>query len=812
MKQYRSLISIIFLINFGFSSLIEANCQGRIDGKVQDVSGSPVPYANVLLLSATDSSVIKGTVTEESGSFYFNDLNKAQYLLSVTLIGYTKYWDHIMVQANTEIDLPIIRLTESENELDEVQVTAQLPLYEKKIDRMVINVQSSITSAGNSVLEVLQKSPGVMVNSQSNAIQLNGKGGVTIMINNRIQRLPSEVVFQMLDGMSAANIKKIELITTPPAKYDAEGMGGIIHLILAESEDLGTNGSFGLTGGMNARETLGVNFNLNYRKNKFSFFIDYSLLYDHNVQNSRNRFQISNPGFVSSFHSIMDRPYKLTTQNVRTGLEWELNSNTRIGSILSGFQRHHHMFASSIFNNKITADSSRYGTIKIEELNLWNHFTSNIHLIHKINQHSSLRLDLDYNWSKNNNPSDYLINSNYPERQLSTSEIIDVTKETPIHMKVAGLDYTLHPSDAFKFEAGFKGTFSNFKNNVEVLFTQNERTSRNEELSILAYLEENVLAGYVSAEWTINEFSQIIGGLRFENTQTYISTATEKGVVDWDFGNFFPSIFYRRVIDNKFSLNFSYSRRIERPNFNDLAPFVFFVDPNSFFSGNPALLPAKINGVKTDINFKRASMSLEYSHIKDPIAPFQPEFDSLNSRQVFRSQNLDYQKIYSINLSLPWIITDWWDIQLNTGSFYTQLRTAHLEENKNSNFFNFTANVTHNFKLPHDFSVEITGLYQSKMNWGIWQFDPISNLNVGFQKKLNNNRGTLRLTFDDIFYNNVLDLTSFIPEYNMSSLFVLDRHVQAVRLNYTRNFGNKKLRGVKIKSGSEELQKRVQTN
>lgn len=812
----RSLLKITralpVLILLQFFTPFDGIGQSQINGTIQDVSGKPIAYANVLLLSAPDSMAIKGAVSEADGSFYFNDLEKAEYLLNVAMIGYKKYWVHISVQVNSLIDLPTISLIESEDELDAIEVTAQLPLYEKKIDRMVINLQSSITSAGNSVLEVLQKSPGVMVNRQSNAILLNGKGGVTIMINNRIQRLPAEVVFQIMDGMSAANIKKIELITTPPAKYDAEGMGGIIHLIMAESEDFGTNGNFGLTAGMNARETLGANFNLNHRKNNFSFFMDYSILHDHNIQVFENSFRIDNPDFTSSFASIMDRPYQLTTQSFRTGLEWDLSSNTRIGTIVSGFQRKHHMFASSIFDNKITADSSSYGTIKIEELNLWNHFTSNIHFIHRVNNKSTLRLDLDYNQSKNNNPSDYQLKFNYPERNLSTSEKIDVTKETPIHMKVAGLDYSIQPSEAFKFEAGFKGTFSNFENDVEVLFTQNEITSRNEELSILAFLEENILAGYMSAEWMINESSQVNGGLRFENTRTYISTATQKGIVDRDFGNFFPSIFYKRRINDNLNLNFGYSRRIHRPTFNDLAPFVFFMDPNTFFSGNPGLLPAKINGIKTDINYRKASISLDYSHTIDPIAPFQPEIDPDNKRQLFRSQNLDEQRVYSINFSIPWIINDWWDIQLNSGSFYTLLRTSHLRENTNFDFFNFTTNLTSNFKFPKNYSAEITGMYQSKMNWGMWQFDPISNLSIGFQKTLNNNKGTLRITFNDIFYNDVWQSRASIPEINMTTFFRADQHVQAVRLNYTRNFGNKKLRSVKIKSGSEELQKRLERN
>jgi hypothetical protein len=809
---FKMIILGLFLLMAGLLLPLESVAQSRINGKILDNMGNPIAYANVVLLSPMDSLIVKGSVSAENGSFHFDQISQNSYLLSVSLLGYAKHVDQLEVNGTATIDLDPIILLDSEDELDEIVVTAKKPLYEKQIDRMVINVQSSITAAGNSVLEVLQKSPGVMVNRQSNSILLNGKSGVTIMINNRIQRLPMEVVFQMMDGMGAANIEKIELITNPPAKYDAEGMGGIIHLVMAQSEDVGTNGNFGLTAGMNARETLGANFNLNHRKEKFSFFADYSILYDHNIQVFENRFQINNPDFVSSFHSVMDRPNKLTTQGFRTGFEWDLSSKTKIGTIVSAFQRNYQMAASSVFNNRITPDSSSYGTINLHELNVWNHYTSNIHLIHKFNNKTNLRFDLDYNRSKNNNPSDYQLDFNFPELNLSTVELIDITKVTPINMLVAGLDYTFQPSPAIKFEAGVKGTFSDFENDVEVLFTRNGATTRNEELSIMAFLEEDILAGYMSAEWLINESNQVNGGLRFENTRTYISTATEKGIVDRNFGNYFPSIFYKKTFNANLNLNLGYSRRIQRPTFNDLAPFVFFMDPNLFFSGNPALWPATIDGLKADITIRRANISLEYSKTKNAIAAFQPEIDPINNRQILRSQNLDYQKIYSLNLSLPWIINDWWDIQLNSGGFYTMVRTAHLEENLNLDFFNFTTNATSNFKLPHNFSAEITGFYLSKMNWGVWDFHPLGSLNIGIQKKLNRDKGTFRLTIDDIFYTNIWRANSTIPEYHVNSEIVGDLHMQAVRLNYTRNFGNNKLRGVNIKSGSEELQKRAKTD
>jgi outer membrane receptor protein involved in Fe transport len=807
----RKILSLFFIANTLILFPLEGISQSRINGKIIDNSGNPIAFANVLLLSPLDSIIVKGCVSEDNGNFHLDKIDQNSYILSVSLLGYTNYLDKLEVKSNSIIDLISITLFDSEKELDGIQVTAQKPLYERQIDRLVINVQSSITSAGNTVLEVLQKSPGVMVNRQSNSIILNGKAGVTIMINNRIQRLPMEAIFQMMDGMSAANIEKIELITNPPAKYDAEGMGGIIHLITAQSADIGTNGNFGLTAGMNARETLGANFIINHRNEKFSFFVDYAILYDHNINVWENIFQIQNPDFVSSFHSIMDRPNKLTNQSFRSGFEFDMGSKTKVGTLVSASQRHYQMDASSVVKNQISTDSSNHGTIKIHELNVWNHFTSNIHLTHAFSPKSMLRLDLDYNRSKNNQPTNYQLDIHSPELNLSTVGSIDMTKQTPIHMKVVGLDYSFQPSLAFRFEAGVKGTFSDFTNEVEVFFNRDGSTIRDEELSVLAFLEEDILAGYISGEWIINENNQINGGLRFENTRTYVNTSEDKHVIDRDFGNFFPSIFYKKLFNKNLNVNLGYSRRIQRPSFQDLAPFVFLLDPNTFITGNPALLPAIIESIKTDINFKRANLSLEYSHANNQIAGYQPELDLINNRQIQRSQNFDYQKIYCINLSLPWIINDWWDVQLNSGSFYNFIKTSHLEENIIINFFNFQTKVTSNFVLPNDYSAELTGEYNSTHNWGIWRFSPMGSLNIGIQKKLNLEKGYLRLTFDDILYTSVFHGDASIPKSNMTNSLMWDPHMQSFRLIYTRNLGNKKLRGVNIKSGYEEFRERVPT-
>ncbi|MEX2567216.1 MAG: carboxypeptidase-like regulatory domain-containing protein [Cyclobacteriaceae bacterium] len=193
--------------------------QNQISGTVQNVNGTPLPFANVLLLSDKDSSLVKGAVSETKGNFYFNQVPPNKYLISITSVGFHSYLDRIKMPLDEQFMLPPAILKELEEELEEVTVTAQKPLYEKQTDRMVVNVQESITAAGSSVLEVLSRSPGVLVNQQQYNITLNGREGVMVMVNNTLTRMPMESVMQMLEGMSAANVEKIELISQPPPTW-----------------------------------------------------------------------------------------------------------------------------------------------------------------------------------------------------------------------------------------------------------------------------------------------------------------------------------------------------------------------------------------------------------------------------------------------------------------------------------------------------------------------------------------------------------------------------------------------------------------
>jgi hypothetical protein len=315
-----------------------------------------------------------------------------------------------------------------------------------------------------------------------------------------------------------------------------------------------------------------------------------------------------------------------------------------------------------------------------------------------------------------------------------------------------------------------------------------------------------VVAAYVSAKWNPGREWQVNSGLRYEYTHTSIGTPTQKNLVNRKYGDLFPNLSLKKDLDNKRDLEFSYSRRITRPTYTDIAPFVFFWGPTTFSAGNTTLLPAISDAVKAGYHVKRWIVSLQFSHSKNEIAFFQPESDSV-ANLIYRSQNLKYLNALGLVNSISFNVAPWWEVQTNLTAQYLNAQTLHLQNNTRITNYGVNINVINSLKLPKDFAIEISGMYQSKTLWGISEFLAVGSLNAGIQKKLG--KGVFRLSIDDVFNTNNWKLRTNLPGNNLNSYFDYDFHARYARLTYTRSFGNNKLQSVKLKPGAEEERARV---
>lgn len=792
-------MTAIFASHSGFT-------QSRIEGRVNDPTGAALPYANIALLTTVDSVLVQGAVTGFDGKFEIDNIQAGYFFLIATLVGFTKVTvPPFELSPQQSMHLPPLILTEEPVALNTITIEATKPLYEQQADRLVINIQNSITAAGNTVLEVLQKSPGIVVNKQDNGIMMFGKSGVRIMINGKIVLLPIDAALQMLDGMSATNVEKIELITTPPAKFDAEGNSGIIHIVMKQNEDKGTSGTVGATLGYKWAEVYGANLNLQHRSKKAAYFLDYSFQRGRNLQFLKMYREGTAKGLVQTSDSS-GRKRTDETQNLRAGGEFFLSERSTLSLLLTASRRYGRMDYNSYGRIVADGDSTVNSIMEIHAANDWQSASGAIRWDFKPDIEKQLVMDLDYMRYDNNNPSGNDVSVYHPESSETTREYIDVAKRMALTFLVGTADYTYRLSPTFTIEAGTKYVIATLTNDILVQRLEDQLWTTDLILTSDATLDERIGAGYVSTTWKGKSLT-VSGGLRYEHTTTRINTQTTQEIVDRRYGKIFPTFFLMKETGKEKDISFSYGRRITRPTFRDIAPFLSFWSPGTVFSGNPELWPAIADIFRASYHDGPWVLTLLYNHTNADISLYQPETDP-EGTLIFRSQNLEYLKTLNMTNSMTLNIAPCWTLHATLTGLYQKARTSHLEVNSSIDVYNVNGSATNEFALPKDFSVEISGNYQSTSILGISELKPYGFLNAGIQKKFRNN-GTLRLAMDDILQTSNWHVINDVPSIDLYSSIRYDFQNQFIRVSYSQKIGNKKLRAVQLQAGSEEERKRA---
>ncbi len=784
--------------------------KAQITGTVVDTENQPLAFANVLLLHAQDSSLQKGMLATEAGTYAFESIAVGTYLLQFQMGGYETAFSEPFSYEKGEKKMKTVQLGAKSVELDEVQIVAIKPLYEQQIDRLVVNVASTITNAGSTVLEVLERSPGVVVNRQSNSISIAGKDGVIVMINGKANRMPIEAAMSLLNGMSSNSVEKIELITTPPADFDAEGNAGIINIVLKQSLADGTNGSFALTAGYWWGEKAAASFNINHRKGKVNLYANYSFSRDHTKQFFINKRTISRDGLRTVLDTKSEREPVDWLNDLRVGIDVNLGPKTVMGGLVSAYNTLWDMVAYNTLTQKEAGILRSQVDIKNDEINEWNHISGNLNFQHSFSGDQKLTVNADYLYTHDNNPTAYVNAFSDGNGNLLSTEEVQAGKVTPINIWVGKIDYEQKLGEKAKWEAGLKGTQAEFLNrvNIENLIQGNwvEDSFFTQDYS----LNEDIAAAYSSFEIKTSEKTSMKLGLRYEYTHSNLGSPDEPNIVDRRYGYLFPSVFLSRQLKNDQSLQFAYSRRISRPAYNDLAPFVIFLDPNTYFTGNAALQPGITDAFKLDYRVKKIIFSLNYSYEDSAIARYQPLIDAGKDVQLITSLNMDYVHSVSLHVFFPLKVSDGWNMQFS-GTFGGQeLHTFYNEIPTKFSYVGLKGNTTQTFSLPKEFTLEISAFYSSPFNYGIQKIRAMGAVNLGIQKKLPDDKGVFRLTWNDIFYTNNYTATTALQNqgFEVTSGYLLEPRV--LKLTYSRNFGDSKIKGSRQReTGSEEERGRI---
>ncbi|MCY7353420.1 MAG: TonB-dependent receptor family protein [Cytophagaceae bacterium] len=804
----KTFLSGLFLLG---SVCSRALAQTTLSGSVRDGTGKGISFANVLLLHARDSALVKGAVNDESGAFHFENLRAGTYRVAATAVGFHRVYSapFSLESGPGTHQLPHLVAQIEAYQLAEVQVLAKKPLFEQQMDRLVINVASSITAAGSTVLDVLERAPGVAVDRMNNGLSLNGKPGALIMVNGKLNRLPMSAVIQMLSGMNAGNVEKIELIGTPPAGFDAEGNAGLINIVLKKNELYGTNGSYSLNAGYGKYERLGGTFALNHRSERLNLYGDYVGQMNHFMALNSSSRRVYVPGRVAQTDYTTDRDYRAWSHNARFGLDYAVNARTTLSSMVSAFSQRQNQLAE---NN---AQTSREGVpftrvaLTDREINhSWN-YTANVNVRHRPKTGQEWSADVDYIFFFNNNPHEYQFTTYFLTEGRQEPSLLSNTKRTPLRLWVAKGDYS-RSVGGFQWEVGLKGTVARFDNTLRFEQRQNDVWVPDETLSSQVRMDERILAAYGSVRYQLNKKTKGMAGLRYEHTNTDLRAADGRNLVYRDYGNFFPSVSFSHDFTKKNSLLVAYSRRINRPTFANLASAFTFLEPNAFLIGNEKLLPTLSNNLQTTYRFgKNVLLTGGYTRFRNAISANMRVLTNEN-RQITQPINIARMRTYSVALSVPWNLTTWWQTQTSLEGVRQEADAETNGDGLRQRQQYVRVNGAHTFLLPGAVTAEVSGFYQSKSLVGLLNRRPFGALNLGLQKKLSRNRGTLRLSGEDVLWTKLGQVYIDNPVEGYSTELNLRIHNRLVRLTYTRNFGNQKVVvNSKRVTGSDEERKRV---
>ncbi|NBA86486.1 TonB-dependent receptor [Emticicia sp. CRIBPO] len=788
-----------------------------ISGIVVDDKGEKGEFLSVVLLNAKDSTLAKGAITDVQGKYELKGMPAGSYFISVTGVGFTKTTSSIFEYKLDNHVVETISMKSSDTNLKGITVTATKPMIEVQADKLIVNVEGSINSTGLTALELLQKSPGVQVDQDDNVV-IEGKQGVRIYIDGKPSPLSGRDLASVLKSMQSSDIEAIEIITNPSAKYDAAGNVGIINIRLKKNKKLGTNGNINLNpyAGMLMIEPyrkfepkIDVSGSLNYRNKKWNLFGKYGAgqgIYNNFRQNDK----ILNG---TSFNNSIKGEFHNRYQNFKGGADYSLDDKNTVGFVVNGsFGNYNSISNSKTLIGKSTeavldsailsSNSSSPGT----SLNL------NYNLNYRFADTKEHELTIDADYGTYTGRSNLFQPNTYTFGDPAMQPIIrNYRQSTPTDITILSFkaDYE-QPFYKGKLGYGVKASDVKSNNVLEAYIIKGDIEEHDIDKSNTFTYSEKVFAGYINYNKTFNKKWSLQSGIRAEHTISHGNLVSYKqnelDKVDRSYLNFFPSFALTNNFSKNLSFNLNYSRRINRPSYQDLNPFEYRIDELTYYKGNAFIKPRYTDRIKLSNTFKSVlTTSLSYYYTSDDYN----NISRIDGNKIYNTlENFSNSKGLSLNVSLNTSITKWWEINYN----YFYQRTSIFGKFKGEGDYNvanrnFGFNGSNNFKLNKTTTFEISGYFRSKFNW-IYVNKAQGQVDIGLKKNLFKDKADIKLSMNDIF-NNVGFSALFVHNdiyQNITGVYEARRF----GINFNYRFGSNEIKSAREhKGGAEDESSRI---
>lgn len=754
MKKITILLTVVFttLSFLGFAQFYN----GKINGTVTDGSTKTIEAATATLLKAEDSSIAKISATDKTGHFNFENINEGRYIVSISAVAHQTAYSNVfeLNATNSSITLKTIRLVPKSKSLAAVTVTGKRPLIEQRAGMTILNVDASPTNTGTNALELLEKSPGISVDNDGN-ISLKGKQGVLVLLDGKPTYMSPADLAAFLKNMQSSNIDQIEIMTNPPAKYDASGNSGIINIKTKKGNIKGMNGTANLGYSQSYYSRFNGSTNLNYRNNKLNLFGGYNggTYEGYNNMTITRKFYESDKTLAGTGDQLSNRHFKGTYQSVKAGMDYYFSKKDVAGFVVNGF------FGDNQQPNNTTNANVRDATESIlyklrsnaGNSSKYNNISGNINYKHTFDSAGrELSADMDYA-HYNNKSNNNLSTQSFDANDIKDGNPVNLIGHIPSQISIYSgkLDY-VHPfKGGLKMESGIKTSYVETDNQVTYLRNNGSEWSQDDRSNHFVY-KENINAAYAIFSKKMKKWD-VTAGLRAENTISKGHQLKNDSVFNRNYTNLFPNAGVGFSANDKNQLNLSYSRRVSRPDYEDLNPFIYFIDSLTYGQGNPYLQPQFTHNFELSHTYNKfLTTTINYTQTNDIITQILKQ-DAEKKTTYQTTENLSSMKQFGVSVTANMPVRKWWNINLYTNVFNNHYKGIYVNDPINVQVTSFMGNMTNSFTMGKGWSAEVSGWFRTKGAEGLLIAQNMGALNSAISKQIMKKKGTIKMGVSDIF-------------------------------------------------------------
>ena len=766
--------------------IAQSNNDKKITGIVVDsLTKGSLPNATIMLIK--NDSLVVGTKSKNDGSFVIKQSVYGSYLLKIQYVGYNAKAITIDLK-NEDIDLANINLSLSQIVLSEVKVIGKKPFIEFLDDRVTLNVSESITGIGGNVMDILKKAPYIMID-MNGVVTLKGKSNPQILIDGKPTNYAGDVS-RLLENMPSGSIDKIEIITNPSAKYEAEGRGaGVINIKTLKGKAFGTNGNLNLGLGRGFQYRYNVGLDLNHRTEKFNLFGNYNRADFQNFTKLYLNTHISN----LFMDEDVDRNIQRFSNTFKIGADYQIDKKNAIGFLATGFSNITDI--TNLTNTKfMIVNNSAIDSTQItfaDRQTTWNNIALNFNYVYNLNTTGkNLKIDIDY-LSNSNVPNENFIIKYLNNKDLQARQPSYYRNDLPSNLNVTSMniDFENPLKNGKKLELGLKLRNTWLTNDSRFDVLSDNVWVKDTRRSNLYEYQENVNAGYINYKTKLKDIN-VTMGMRIENTNLEGFSLTQNERLARNYVQFFPNMSFQKVIDKNNTIGLSYQQSVNRPSYEQFNPFVTYHSNFSNSKGNLTLIPSIDNTVSLDYDYqKKLFVNLVYTMTKGYIG-FIPRLNRDTKVLSYIYENFDKVNHLYLDITYNANITKWWQTNSELALFYQEVKGIYENQNftRANPYLGFVYSNT--LSLGKDFTLELAGTYRSKWIQTVVYFNPTTNIDIGISKNILNNQGSLKLNITDVF--NQLNGVSVFTTINHA----IDRKPETryIRLNFSYKFGNKNVK------------------